>query len=275
MADIPTSGWPCPPIPSIDPDWPEPTLCQHARCAALRRGGSQPGQPWARTPRGPVPVPPAPIAAMAVWLLEHLSSIRQDEAAAELLADLKVISRELQAAVDNRQYRYAGPCTAVLRPLSVGTTLSGGDTPTLIARAVHGDPGPCGADLKLRVGAHTIVCRDCGAEYDAAERADWIDKESAARLAPGPLIARALTESGYRVKPTTIRKWAYKSRQWESAAVACSVATQAPLCLVDGVLQHERFPIVQAGIGADGLPLYVVGAILTRVRADPALHRSD
>lgn len=205
-------------------------------------------------------VPPPTIVRtqdMAIWLTRQVDTVRQDEAAAALLSDLKQLRYELRAAVDNREYRYAGPCTAVLQIGHVETDDSG-DT----IRLVPGRQEVCGADLRRREGAHTVVCHDCGAEYDAAERSAWIDKQSADQLATGPIIAKALADAGYRVKPALIRNWAERTRQWMHRAANRKDG--------DPPLTYEEHPIQQVACQVETrLPLYRVGDVYRRVKADP------
>ncbi len=219
--------------------------CQHDSCRAIRAGGPL----FDRT------------EDMATWLVAHIDSIRQDEWAPQLLADLKALQSELRAAVDNREYRYAGSCRAVQRPVTISAAVDGGGE-RIYPQLEVGAPEPCGADLKARVGAKTIVCRECGAEYDADDQAAWIDKASADQIAPGPVIAHALAEAGYRVKPATIRNWAERTREWASKAARWKPG--------DPPLAYEEHPIEQVACSVTGQqPLYRVGQVVARVKADP------
>lgn len=236
---------------------------------------------WANTARGPVAVPAEPISAMAVWLVQHVQTIRQDELAGQLLAELKLLQAELRAGVDNRQHRYAGPCTATLRPLEVTASSTGeGEDETIVPQLHAGEPVQCGADLKRRVGAATIVCKECGADYLAAERGDWIDDRAAEHVATAAQLALVLTESGYSMKAATIRKWGERGRL--AAAVARLVAGYGPTCTgcrhpsCDRMRRGREFQdsliVPCAYTVADRLPLYRVGAVYSRVKADPDRH---
>lgn len=65
-----------------------------------------------------------------------------------------------------------------------------------------------------------------------------------------------------------INTWAKRSREWAAKAVACSVLTRDPLCMVGEVLQHERHPIRQVACSVlDRTPLYRLGDVYERIKA--------
>lgn len=147
------------------------------------------------------PLRPASNGAMATWLVTHIQSILADEWAPQLLADLKQLQYELRAAVDNREYRYAGPCTAVLQMGEVYEV-----SPDVVAiRPTTRET--CGAPLRVRTGGKTITCRTCGAEYDLAERMVTVLAKIRGEMATGQDAAYLLSDAlQTRITWASIRK---------------------------------------------------------------------
>jgi hypothetical protein len=132
----------------------------------------------------------------ARFLGERLNWIRHHQEAAECFGDLSRVARQLEAIVGRPpNLRYRGPCWADL-----------GDVDEV------GDPLLCQEILYIRPGAAVAKCRECGAEYDAADRREWLLKEARSTLAHAALIASSLTALDMAVAVGTIYSWANRGR---------------------------------------------------------------
>lgn len=143
--------------------------------------------------------PPTRFAALCGWLAHHLPWIVQQPWAAQMHDEITSIRPFANRTVDNREDRYAGPCThAVLVAVDVAAAVVG------FAERV------CGAPLRLRNNAHTVRCKLCDAEYETVELWQRIVDRSRDELATGPDISALLTDAlGIRISWATIRKMAF------------------------------------------------------------------
>lgn len=153
---------------------------------------------------------------MATWLVDHVDSIRQDDAAPEMVAWARSLRDAIRWQVDNLGTRFAGPCTARIRVLEVGdnpeprspaatdadeSAMSDMETPSeesgagesLSALPVRLIERECGHDLRTRPGDKMIKCRNCGTVYDPVERMAWALSKTRDALETGRVIADALT----------------------------------------------------------------------------------
>lgn len=202
--------------------------CGHDSCAAIRK---PPAANW------------EPSACR--WLWRHLPDIRLDEEAGRIHTELTRAARRVEKAVDNRDPdMYLGPCDAP------DITTPDGQTITV---------GICGTDMYAHLGDPTVTCHACGAEYDVAERRDWLLEAVRDVWARPGLIASALSTLEMPLTAAVLNNWISRDRR-----------------------RHERCPlggecgcILQVGIDSDelsadgrplGKPLYRVGAVIDRVQ---------
>lgn len=198
------------------------TVCDHATCGQIRVHQA------AQLPRF--------FAALCGWLAGHVPWLAGREEAAAVFDEITSLKPFGLRAVDNREDRYAGPCTAVLL---VGD-LRYEQAQTLTIRTSE---RVCGADLRVRAGSQVIRCRECGAVYDAMERGEWITRKTADQFATAALIAQALSEAGYQLKAATIRKWAERQRRKGAVVwltVACRVSDQAVVYRVGDIYDRLK-----------------------------------
>jgi len=256
---------------------PGPTCvaCFHPSCAEIRT----------RIDLHRKATPPKHFAALCGWIAHHLPWIVQQPWAQQIHDEITSIRPFANRTVDNREDRYAGPCTAQVVALDLieADGLVGFDTADR----------QCGADLRLRSGAQRIVCRACGADYDAADRAHWISKQSADQLATAALIAQALTEAAeaepatnVAVKAATIRKWAQRTREVDARnarrlpddafevephpirAARWPDLPEGPTCR-QAKCAHESCCLIRVVLAR--VPEYRVGDVYERVKARPNL----
>lgn len=120
----------------------------------------------------------------ATWLLGHVSTMRTHPAADELHDEITDAIARAWRVVDRPAPRlFAGPCDL------------------------------CGSDLYGRPHAAILRCGQCGTEYDAAVRREWLLDQARDQLATPSTIARALPGLlGRAVTPAMIRGWAHRGR---------------------------------------------------------------
>lgn len=142
-------------------------------------------------------------AALAIWLHRHIESIRQDEWAGQLLTELKALRAELRAAVDNRETKFAGQCTATL---AVGQLVVEVVGDRIVPDVTIETERTCEHPLRMRPNAATVTCRACGAEYPALEIHRRILVSAQEYMATGPFIAHALTDLGYPINTKQLQR---------------------------------------------------------------------
>lgn len=133
------------------------------------------------------------------WIKARLQDLRIHPAAEEMHADLHRVVRRSYRVIDRPQGRiYVGPC--------------GAET----------SDGVCRADLYAKADSHgtgrldprqgTVRC-ECGAEWDAEKRRDWLLDELRHTLATAHEIASAVGMlAGRQVSVKTIRTWAARGQ---------------------------------------------------------------
>lgn len=243
--------------------------------------------------------PPPHFAALCGWLAQQVSWMAGRPEAAVFLDEITSLRPAAAREVDNREDRYAGPCTATVVQIDLHLPEHQPYGPICMVclhescsaiRVGQNELRPvpvervCAADLRTRHGAAVIRCRACGAEYDAAERAGWIDQRAAEHVAAAAQIAQALTDSGYPTKAATIRKWGQRGRERMLAAQRAAGAGPACICC-----QHRSCETLRRGREfrtdleldliapcaysvADRLALYRVGPVYARVKAEKPLE---
>jgi hypothetical protein len=153
---------------------------------------------------------------MATWLVDHVDSIRQDDAAPEMVTWARSLRDAIRWQVDNLGTRFAGPCHARVRVLVVGGT----ETPSEDSEAGESISGlpmrtidrECGEPLRTRSGDSVIVCRECKTRHDAAEVWARIIQDNHDVQARPVELADALTSAGWPIKAATIRKWGERGK---------------------------------------------------------------
>lgn len=125
----------------------------------------------------------------SLWLLSHGPAVRRHEAGGELVDELLDSYARGMRAIDRPAERwYAGPCDGL-------------------------DGQHCGADLYARVGARIVACRSCEAEYDVAERREWLLDIAEDELLTAAEMSRALPVlAGREVTSSMIRGYAARGR---------------------------------------------------------------
>lgn len=121
----------------------------------------------------------------AAWLVGHMDALRVHKGAAGILEAVKGAHRDATRAFDRTPDRvFAGPCLADI-PISVD--LGPGEQVTFTTGDVQ-----CPAELYAKAGARSVKCKNCGAEFDVAERRAWLLQEVEDILWPAKDIAGAL-----------------------------------------------------------------------------------
>jgi hypothetical protein len=146
-------------------------------------------------------------ADMAVWLSSEdvVAATRQDEAAVEAIGWARSLRDAIKRQVDNLGTRFAGPCTARIRTLSLETGSTGVLTPVTVERE-------CGADLRARSGDQVIVCPYCQTKHDARDVMAAVIQRNHEHHARPVEIADSLTRAGWPVRAATIRKWVEREK---------------------------------------------------------------
>lgn len=189
--------------------------CLHPSCTTLRKAREQ----------YPTSTDPADLAA---WMLHRLPQVRQHPAAEQLVDEIVIAVRAVEHAVDRPSERwYAGPCGG--RHVTVDD-----DTSTELEV-------DCDAELYAAPGAEHITCRQCGTNWDVADRRKWLLAEAEDALAYAELIAQALSALGQPLKGDRVRKWV------------------------------ERQRLVAHGTDLQGRPLYRVGDVIDLLTEDARL----
>lgn len=154
--------------------------CAHPSCGQIL--GELAGQPT--------------LGEIAAWILNpidrHVEWIRHQRAASEVADEIGYAVRIMRQAIDRPGERwYAGPC--------------GDDSVAQrVVAAVFGTPSPCREELYALPYAETVTCRECGAEYDLAERREWLLNSTADHFAHASLIAQALPALGIPGEPAKL-----------------------------------------------------------------------
>lgn len=123
-------------------------------------------------------------AAVARWLLNHVTWLRHHKAGAEAVEEITSVIGQVWRVVDRPAGRwFAGPCDG------------------------------CERDLYAKDGADSVHCRDCDLVYDVGARREWLLEQANDRLVTAAELARAVSWLG--TEPLTadrIRKWAERKR---------------------------------------------------------------
>jgi hypothetical protein len=136
---------------------------------------------------GPQGSPAATEAAR--WFLGHLEWLRHRPEAAQAYDEITSAVGMVRLVIDRHGSRwYAGPCYA----------------PTAA--------GPCEADLYGRPGATVLRCTECGTDFDAHVRQQWLLEAARDSLAHAELIGRAAPTLGVAITPAMIRGYAFRGR---------------------------------------------------------------
>lgn len=200
---------------------------------------------------------------MATWLVDHVDSIRQDDAAPEMVTWARSLRDAIRWQVDNLGTRFAGPCRAVVRVLVVGGTETPGED-SKAAESISGLPvrvteRECGAALRTRSGDSVIVCRECKTRHDAAEVWARVIHENRNHVGRPVEIVDSLASAGFPVKLATLYKWIERSRSWPTRERHWRERGRT--------LPPEEFPILAWGEDSEGESLYRIGDVLARVCA--------
>lgn len=141
--------------------------------------------PWRWRPQ----LPPNDTRELAAWLGRYLETIRQDEAAGELVADVARHTSRARLVVFPRAVEYLGACTCP-------TLLCGCDTPERCGRP-HWLPL---VDLYIPAGDETVTCPRCGMTEQTAPRRERLLEECRDQLVTAADGSRALVEFVRKVR---------------------------------------------------------------------------
>lgn len=134
---------------------------------------------------------------MSRFLLRHLDWLRQRPEAHDLLEQVGVSVSRLRRSVDRpAELTYAGVCSAAI-PILVDDVLTMGECPT---------------HLYVPFGRKAIQCPACGADHDMLARREVLLAALEDQLAPGPVLARGLSNLGRPIAESTIRSWVLRKR---------------------------------------------------------------
>ena len=136
---------------------------------------------------------------LAQWIRAQTNEIRRHPAAAELHADLLSVIGRAYRVIDRPLGRvYVGPCGAA--------TDAGACPADLYAR-----PDPAGTG-RIDPRQATVRC-ECGAEWDAEKRREWLLSELRDTLATaGEIASAAGMLAGRTLNAKTIRTWAARGQ---------------------------------------------------------------
>jgi len=135
---------------------------------------------------------------MTRWLLSHIGAIRQHHGADVIFRETVELNRKLRSATDNHLLHFAGPCNALLAEVRLiweGDRLE----PVIIERE-------CGAMLRMRENAETIVCRECKTVYETYIQMRWVLDMAPDALYRIGFIDASLATARY-TRPGTAIKW--------------------------------------------------------------------
>ena len=122
-------------------------------------------------------------AAVACWLLNHVTWLRHHRAGSEAVEELVDAVNSVRRIVDRPAERiYAGPCQ------------------------------DCGGDMFGKPGAASVECRPCGLNYDVAEMVTWMRNEARGRLVTAKESIVLLGRFGLPLSQKTIEKWYQRKR---------------------------------------------------------------
>jgi hypothetical protein len=146
-----------------------------------------------------------PLIAAAQFLvtqlpwLAHATDEQGGPYAASVFAEIRDCASRMRATVEGpADRRYLGPCGAV--PQADVAELTDEFRPVRFA------PEPCEGAVWGRNGAATGRCNTCKAEYQRADRQDWIDT-----LRRDWLYRASEIEEAYpQIKADTIRQWLHR-----------------------------------------------------------------
>lgn len=143
---------------------------------------------------------PSPVAS-GHYLLRALTDHRLNAwaDAGKMLDDLKDIRRDALRVINPPPDKWAaGPCNA----------------PDVTP---DGQPGECGAGLYATVGAPTVTCDKCAAEYDVADRRAWLlknadDEQVTITVAVRALVTLSDDAHSAGLLHQRIRQWAHRNQ---------------------------------------------------------------
>lgn len=122
-------------------------------------------------------------AAVARWLLNHVTWLRHHRAGADAVDEITSVVHKLRYVVDRPAERvYAGPCR------------------------------DCDGDMYAKPDAASVECRPCGLSYDVAEMLDWMRGQVYGRLVTAKEGVVLLSRFGLPIQQKTIDKWVERKR---------------------------------------------------------------
>jgi hypothetical protein len=122
-------------------------------------------------------------AAVACWLLNHVTWLRHHRAGSEAVEELVDAVNSVRRIVDRPAERiYAGPCVQ------------------------------CGGDMYGKPGAEMVECRPCGVGYEVAGRVAWMKAQVYGRLVTAREGSILLSRFGLPTQQKTIDKWFERNR---------------------------------------------------------------
>lgn len=211
------------------PEGPFHVHCGHVSCEQLR---------WPRMAEQQ-----ALVTQCCTWLVAHIESVRQDEAAAVMLDEVRSLTARIHAVIDrNDPEVFAGRC------VEQSIRLYPGPGGTLIP-----DVRPCSTDLLAGKDEEKVTCPKCSAMYVVAEQRDKMRAEATEKMQRPANISSALTSLETPVKVDTLYKWIERDRD-----------------LMEQIRTGERRPpaypmILESGVDDEGKSIYRVGDVQARV----------
>lgn len=183
----------------IESRWPYPIHADgHYRYFAPEPQLGAVHGPWRPLPSYPRDEP----KALARWLLEHLASIRQDEAGGELVEAIAQRVKRARPSLDPiAELEYLGPCIHC-------------DCDTKRCRGGHPEP----TDLYVPRGVRQARCPICGASWPVEARRVWLLDQARPVLLTATEATRALaglledTLAGRPLTASMIRNWGARGR---------------------------------------------------------------
>ena len=120
-------------------------------------------------------------AAVARWLLNHVTWLRHHRAGADAVDEITSVVHKMRGIIDRPAERiYAGPCR------------------------------DCNGDMYGKPGAAMVECRPCGLEYDVAEMVAWMRQEARGRLVTAKEGAVLLCKFGLETTRNRIDLWHHR-----------------------------------------------------------------